>query len=490
MRKAFTILMVLLSIGAMAQNKVIWYDPITVADKTFGNIHPRVTLDRNHKPMVIWGDDMGRIFLSKWVGRGFDTPMQVNTPGKQAFAESWAGPEIVSRGDTIYLTYKELPENTGHVYIKHSYNGGKDFSIETQVDDSDNYISRFPTLAIDPYGHPLVAYLKLDPDYTNPRFVVAKSKDLGETFMGEALITDYSGGKVSDCNPATISQSGNAAIILYRDNLNGQRNVWSAFSNNSGISFGKGLQVDQTNWMSKECPASPPHGVIISDTLYSVFSSSGGDSSLVYLSKASVTGMAATTAPITGKFSGLTNQSFPRIANYGNAIALSWIQSVYSNNQLCMYFTNEVTQGLPEKFDKITTGIPTSTDVALGGGHVYLIWSDDSSGNIMCRVGSYNETITNKLLAENTTVSLQRAANGRYFMVSLPDISSVMMLDIDGKEYEMDVKCKKNNCKVSTEELDPGIYVVKIFGKDDKIYTYKYEVKEIKEKEEKERKRK
>ncbi len=82
------------------------------------------------------------------------------------------------------------------------------------------------------------------------------------------------------------------------------------------------------------------------------------------------------------------------------------------------------------------------------------------------------------MLAENTTIYLQPSRSGKYFEVNLPDISAVMMVDVEGKEYEMDIKCKKGNCKVYTEELDPGLYIVRIYGKDDKIYTYKYIVKE------------
>jgi len=39
------------------------------------------------------------------------------------------------------------------------------------------------------------------------------------------------------------------------------------------------------------------------------------------------------------------------------------------------------------------------------------------------------------------------------------------------------VKLKKGSCKVYTAELDPGLYIVRVYGKDDKIYIYKYIVK-------------
>lgn len=487
MRKAFTIILSFISIVALAQKSVIWYDPITVADKTYGNLHPRITLDHNYKPIVLWGDPSGRVFISRWDNKAFAEPQQINPAGKYAFTESWAGPELTSAGDTIYIVYKEIPEENHHVFIKHSYDGGRHFSIETEVDDSDGYISRFPTVSTDPYGSPLVAYMKLDRGFTNPRYVVAKSKDMGESFAGEALVKDFSGGRVSDCCPATVAASGNATIILYRDYLDGYRPIWAGISRNFGISFDKGLRVDSSHWFSKACPPNAPHGIIVGDTLYSVFTTGGGDSALIYMSKTSITGLAATTQQLTGKFTGLTSQNFPRIANSGNATAIAWEQAIGIKTQVCMYFTNDISAGLPAKYDTVANGAYQNLDVAMGGGHIYVVWQDDSSGNIMCRVGFYEESQTNKLLAENTTVALQRAANGKYFTVSLPNLSYCMMSDRDGREYEMDMKCKKNVCKIFTEDLDPGLYIVKLYCTDEKVYTYKYEVKEIKEKPEKDK---
>lgn len=450
-------------------------------------MHPRVALDQNNKPMVLWGDKNGKVFFARWAGKEFTEPEQINPAGKQAFTEPWAGPEMVSRGDTVYVAYKEIPEDVNHIYLKHSYDGGKHFSIETQVDDSDGLISRFPTVAIDPYGHPLVSYTKYDEGYKNPRHVVAKSKDLGETFAGEAVVKNMSGGVISDCSPPTVVQSGNGTVILYRDNLNEYRNIWAGISHNSAVSFDKGLQIDWTNWQTKDCPTQPPHGTIVSDTLYTVYASGTGDSSLVYMSKTSLFGQSSNSAPITGRFPGLTSQNFPRIANSGNAAVVTWLQSIGVNMQVCMLFTNDITTGLPEKYNMVAKGVFDNADVTLGGGHIYVVYSDDSAHRLMCRIGHYEETEANKLLAENTTVSLQRAPSGKYFTVTLADLSYCMMVDVSGKEYEMDMKCRKNVCKVNTEELDPGLYIVRLYCKDEKVYTYKYEVKEIVEKEEKEK---
>jgi len=485
MNRIFILILLLLSIHSLAQDKkngVIWYDPITVADKTYGNLHPRIILDQNHKPLVLWGDINGKAYLSKFNGKNFSEPIQINTGIQPVFTESWAGPEITGHGDTIYIVYKKMPEETSHIYIKHSYDGGKTFSIESQVDDNRPFITRFPTVAIDPYGNPLVAFMKLDSGYRNARYYVDKSTDLGEDFTYDTLVTNFSGGLVSDCCPATVIESGNATVILYRDNHELHRNIWAGISHDGARSFNNGIQVDPTEWTTEKCPANPPHGIIIGDTLYTVYSS--GDNALIYLSKTTLSGLNVSSDPLTGHFTGLTSQNFPRIANYGNTAAIVWEQAIGYDNQICLLFSNDITSGLPPQYDTVSSGTFGTTDVALGGSHVYIVWEDDFTGKLMCRVGFYEESVINEQLAANTTIALHPSPNGKFFTVSLPNIISCMMLDMDNKEYEMDIKASANSCKVTTEDLEPGMYIVKIYGKDEKVYTYKYEVKELPEKKE------
>jgi len=484
MRKIFIALLLLLNVNCFSQKTVYWYEPIPVADKTYGNLHPRIVLDKADNPIVLWGDPNGRAFISKWDGRAFSEPVQVNTEGTEVFTESWAGPEMASKGDTMYIVFKQMPEEKGHIMIRHSYDGGKNFSIEEEVEDSNCVLTRFPTVAIDPYGNPLVAFMKLDSGFVNPEYVVAKSTDLGDSFAHYAIVTDYSGGKVSDCCPATVVESGNATVALYSDNLKGVRNIWDGISTNGAGSFTKGLQVDKTNWSTSACQPNAPHGIIISDTVYSVYMS-GGDSSLIYLSKTSLSGMMSVSSPLTGNLPGLVGQNFPRISNLGNATAIAWEQSIASTTQICMSFVSDITREYPSVYDTIAKGVLANTDVTVGAGHIYIVWQDDSSGRVMSKVGRYEQTMANRMLSENTTIALITAPSGKYFTVSLPGISSILMIDLQGKEYEMDMKCKKSVCKVNIEDLDPGVYIVRIFGKDDKVYNYKYEVKAIAEKPEK-----
>jgi hypothetical protein len=480
MTRIFISLFLLLATHTFAQNGVIWYDPITVSDKIYGNLHPRIILDQEHKPLVLWGDINGKAYLSHFNGKTFDEPTQINSGIQPVFTESWAGPEMTSHGDTIYVVYKKMPEETGHIFIKHSYDGGKTFSIETQVDDDRPFITRFPTVAIDPYGNPLVAFMRLDPGFVNARYYLDKSTDLGETFTYDTLIANYSGGTVSDCCPATVIESGNAAVILYRDNHELHRNIWAGISHDGARAFPHGVQVDNTEWSTDRCPANAPDGIIIGDTLYSVFAS--GDNPLVYLSKTTLSTLSVSSTELTGKFVGLTSQNFPRITNYGNASAMVWTQAISADNQVCLFFTGDIANGFPPHYDTVASGTLGIADVAMGGGHVYIVWEDNFTGKLMCRVGFYEESKENRLLAENTTIALKRGPNGKFFSVALANISSVMMVDGEGRENEMDIKASAASCRVNTEDLDPGMYIVKIYTKDDKVYTYKYEVKEIVEK--------
>ena len=144
MRSLLTLLFTVLVAGACAQTSIGWLAPAPVANNTFGNLHPRLAMDKLNNPMVVWGDEHGKVWFAKWGGESFAAPVSLGPVSAQVFATSWAGPDIASSGDTVYVVYKEMPEETGRINIKHSYDGGKHFSIATDVDKKDEFVTSLP----------------------------------------------------------------------------------------------------------------------------------------------------------------------------------------------------------------------------------------------------------------------------------------------------------------------------------------------------------
>ena len=478
MRILLTALFTLLQVTVIAQKNVIgWLDAGPVASKVYGNLHPRIQLDKYNNPMVVWGDDGGKAYFVKWGGESFTTPVEISQPGMNVFATSWAGPDIAAHGDTVYVTYKEVAEKNSHIYIKHSYDGGVHFSAAAAVDNDNHLNNRFPTVSVDENGNPFVAYMKSEKDYSGHRYVIARSQDMGETFLNDTLASIAS-GTVCDCSPSSLVVSGSAGILLYRNNLGGLRNIWGGISTDGAVSFHNAIRIDSTEFVPETCPASGPHGVIVGDTLYTVYMSGTGANALVYLSKLSLSRPALITEPITGIIPGVVQQNFPRISGINGAAAVAWTQTNGGNNYVCVSVTDDLRHGFPKAHDTVASGVMLNADVAIGGGFIYVVWEDQVTRSVMFRRGVYYKKNT---VVENTSIIInQPDAGQRAFSIDMEDIMSCELIDAAGNHTEMDISYPKNKyfCKVLLDDMEAGTYTVKVMDKDGRTFTAQLVIKE------------
>ena len=407
----FFALITLLLVGQtlFSQSGVVWTQTKQVASSQFGNMHPRVVTDGAGEPMIIWGNgDAKQVYFSRRSGASFTTPLLLNPASIPVFAASWAGPDLAAHGDTVYVVYKETPEDASGIYVVHSFDGGLNFSDPERVDAIADSISRFPAIAADANGNPLVAFMKFNPGWGNSRYVLAKSSDYGVTFDKDVMGSGFSGGTACDCCPATVTTSGNTVALLYRDNLNNLRTNWAGISSDGGFSFSNGMEVDDTNWMVNACPASSPDGVIIGDHLYSVFMSAAVGKTLCYRSRSSISNLQMeTTEPLTGTISGLNLQNYPRIAAAGNAAAIVWQQTVNGAAQLAVQFTNNLASGFPSGYDVLVANNVTNADVAFSTGQkIYVVWEDAGSGTVNFKSGTYTLSGAHELSTPDQSVQI------------------------------------------------------------------------------------
>lgn len=109
---------------------ITWAAPQTVAASSFDSQHPRIVLSGNGNPVILWGNSAANAaYLSRWTGSGFTSPVKLNSMGISIFADSWAGPDLASKGDTVYAIFKAKPEDTAGIYIVRSFNGGATLSM-------------------------------------------------------------------------------------------------------------------------------------------------------------------------------------------------------------------------------------------------------------------------------------------------------------------------------------------------------------------------
>lgn len=406
MKKTLLILSACFIIVASAQCQITWNSGINISNNTYSNTHPRVTLDRAGNPLVIWGRMSDEsVFFSRWTGTQFTTPVKLNPTWLTVATASWMGPDIASHGDTVYVVVKRTPEaaDTNRIFIFRSFNGGSSFNAPVEFAFIADSISRFPTVTTDATGNPIVAFMKFNASFFDSRWVVTKSSDYGSTFTTDGKASGWgNSADVCDCCPGAIISSGNNAAMLYRNNKMNIRDTWTGISNNNATTFSSGFQVDNNNWLLMSCPSSGPDGVIIGDTLFSTFMSSGSGNYRTYLSKSSInSGEMSSITNLTGPITGLGQQNYPRIATDGNAMAIVWQQSVSGAAQLPILFTNNISMGFTASYDTVDLANITNADVAMGNGNIFVVWQDDNSGTVKYRSGSYAPTTEIKEIAES-----------------------------------------------------------------------------------------
>ena len=475
------LLMLLSSHAAIAQSKINWLAASPVADKTYGNLHPRIKLDGNNNPFVLWGSEGGKAYIAKWGGEGFAAPVEMSPPGKQVFTSSWAGPDLAVSGNNVYVTYKLLPEETGHIYVVHSYDGGQSYSIPIEADDKriedHDYITRYPIITTNETGQPYIAFMKTDPEYEQHTYWVARSEDMGESFSKATLGSVNTGNRVCDCSPASMIVSGSAGVIVYRNHYGLNRNIGAGVSNNGCVSFGLGMRLDSTYFAPENCVGSGTGSALLGDTVYSVFMSGEGAAGTIFISKLSISSNTNVTTTLANKPVGVEIQNHPRIAADQNALAAVWTQIAAGNNQVCLSFTDDLAKGLPKRYDTVATGVMLDADIAMGGGYIYIVWEDQVTKTVMFRRGQYMKKSTIK---QATNIIIAQPPKGqKYFLINLPGIETCTLVDPKGNSYDTDVSYPKGKgvCQVTIDDIFPGTYSVRIWDKDGKIYNGQVEVK-------------
>ncbi|MEO8149143.1 MAG: T9SS type A sorting domain-containing protein [Bacteroidia bacterium] len=475
MKNTIFFFLLLLSLSISAQSQITWNMGMNIAASTSGNEHPRIVTDAASNPLVLWGHS-SRAMFSRWNGSTFTTPVMVNPMSMTIAHAGWMGPDIASHGDTVYVVMKQTPEadTSSHIYLVRSFDGGITFSAPFQIDNIGDSISRFPTVTTDDTGNPIVGFMKFNSTFGDARWVVTKSSDYGMTFSTDVKASGWSaiGATVCDCCPGSIVSDANNVAMLYRDNNSNIRDSWAGISYNGGSSFSNGVNIDQNNWMLMSCPATGPDGVIIGDSLYTVFMNGASGTAKVYRSVSSISN--ATSQPsqlVTGNIPGLSSQNYPRIASNGNAVAIVWQQAVSGTAQLPILFTNDINNGFPAMYDTVDLANITNADVAVVNGKVFVVWQDDGSGTVKYRTGTFTPVNTSVHSLNNITsiIGYPNPVSSRVINIPLPYFNNLNV------EYTVSnllarelihafVTIENGLLKVDVSSLQNGTYFLKIIS--------------------------
>ena len=468
--KSMFLFLLLLSSTHTGFSQITWDEEYELTTSLIGQNRPRVTIDGNGNPLVIWGF-WADLMFSRWDGSAFTEPIKLNPTGVEIAAADFMGPEIASHGDTVYIVYKQKPEDlpTSHIWCMRSLDGGITFEEPVAVENVGNDKSRFPVVATDDDGHPIIAFMRFNSQFLDARWVVTRSFDHGLTFQPDVLASGWSGpdSEVCDCCTGSIQASGDIVTVTYRDNNDNLRDSWAGISYDGGLTFTSGVNVDQNGWEIAACPASGPDGVIVGDSLYTIFMNAEVGIATVYHNATFIPG--ATNPPsIPVPFHGPNSlQNIPRIASHGDAVALIWRQSAnLGRTDLMLLFAENITNGLPSIPDTAAYLRVATADVALSENKIYIPWVNPLDWVIRVRTGHYGTSVSTD--QPNHTASFfisPNPANEEWKIsgVEAKGEISIKVLDLNGRTvYDHNQQQVETQATLSIpcQSLSSGVYLI------------------------------
>lgn len=392
---SFTVfLFVSLSLKVSAQSLFWQSEQVASTNSSGGITRARIALDKLGNPLILSakGAD-GALFVTRYANNQFGNPLLVTPTGVETYIANWTGPDMAAHGDTVIVVFKMMPYDDGKIYTVRSTNGGVNFSDTLRVDSHPSGMVWMPSMTTDVAGNPWVTYMAHDPNYTNPRYVIARSTNGGVSYLPQQEVASAVNGEACDCCPSELAANETHSALLFRNNENNIRDIYAVVSSDGGNTFPFSRNIDEHAWFIQSCPSTGPQGVIVGDTLYTVFITSINGRFRVRLS---LTNLTDVNAPIEiYSVPGPTNtngfQNFPRMAIDNGRVFIVWTEAESSNNEIFISWAplsdlNSL-QLNKTQLNTQTTGVQTNPDVIADGERVHVVYSDSYEGKLIYKSG-------------------------------------------------------------------------------------------------------
>jgi hypothetical protein len=180
-------------------------------------------------------------------GKTFSSPSLIALLPKLA-ASHTRGPQLAVTTDGLVLT---ACNNSGDIfsYIKDASGGWQQTGKVNDVDT----VAKENLMALSADGQNAFA-VWLDLRDKHNKIFGARSIDGGKTWEKNSLIYASPDTTVCECCKPSVVMKGNTISVMFRNWLNGNRDLYLIQSNDGGINFGQAQKLGRGSWALKGCP--------------------------------------------------------------------------------------------------------------------------------------------------------------------------------------------------------------------------------------------
>ena len=428
-----------------------------------GYDRPRVVTTANNSPLIMWTKTSTpkSVRVSKWNGTSFSIPYNIVSPVLEV--TGFIGPEIASKGDTVYVIFLSARSPNNYVYLISSFDGGLTFSDTVRVSDNSNtYKFSMPNVTVNTDGNPIVSYMTCTNSWTDWEQMVKVSSDFGNTFSSAFDVSALAPGEPCDCCKSSLVANGNEVFLLFRNNDMDVRNAYVAKSSDGGLTFTTANDIDDANWVIGSCPSTSAQGMLSGDSIIIVRRSGANGQDKLLLSAVNSTDLQyAYNHNIDPISFGV--QNFPEIAGNGDTIGIVWQDN--RNSYMDCYFSYSTTGAniISESVymsDTNNVGSQTDPDICFTNGIFHFVYENVGTHEILYRSATFvNNTAITEL--DNNQFTICPNPTKEKIKISTHLKGLVSIKNIEGKLL-MQVEKKQENEVIDISLLPSGIYTVEL----------------------------
>jgi hypothetical protein len=222
---------------------------------------PNITKDKSNNIHIVYGTGDSIMYLSSTnKGKSFSSPALVAVLPK-VFASAMRGPQITATANGLIIT-----ANTtyGNIYAYQKPGAGS-WSKAMKVNDVDS-VSKEALMSLGADGVNAFA-VWLDNrgnDGKAQRLYGAQSKDGGKTWSKNILVYASPDKTICECCKPSVAIKGNNVYAMFRNWINGNRDLYLIASTNGGKTFGEAQKLGVGSWKLNGCPMDGG-GLVIND---------------------------------------------------------------------------------------------------------------------------------------------------------------------------------------------------------------------------------
>jgi len=414
---------------------------------------------------IIWTNAATNLlYFSKRTGETtFSTPLQLNPVGTEVQDYNWSGPDLCASGSDVYVTYRDLGYETGHVYLVKSQDYGVTFGDTVRVDNLVTEYAQFPDVAV--YNDTVyVTYMTHGFVTMNPQMALSRSVDGGQTFQPMVEASAWIGEEVCDCCPPEIIVDEERVIIIYRQNVFNEREIRAVVSYDRGETFSQVFVPDNHDWIINACPSSGADGRFLENgNPVCAYRTNFESEPSLYVNEYDLDAdVAVNTVEIYASAWSNAGINYPQIAVAGPTIGLVWEGLGVSTDVFFNASYTGVANLLPENAINVTeiANSQSKPDLAILDGKFHIIYSE-LSGAVVKYVQVQNVTSVEEHEVSAVSLFPNPVSNAAQLDLSAYVFSTaeVTIYDLSGKVvYASQIASGSLSVNLNLEHLAPGTY--------------------------------